>query len=217
MIQEFGFFEISALSAMFPIAYGFFRIRHLTIALKILLWFVTTSFLFDVFNLIVSFQAVNNGTIINVYALVQSLFIAFFFLKIPNSRKGFVRWHILVLILALIANIIITVSFGVKPLFNVYSVCISSIGVLLHCGIFLIEYLRYNIENSISDDPYFYSVSSLFIYHSCVFMIFFSFELFNQDVSKELWNVKLAAYMLFNLFILISFITQVKSNKIIET
>lgn len=213
MLENIGFFELSALSVVIPIIYSLFYIKKLSFPIKLILCFLIFSFIIDILNFTIAFNAGINSDLINIYSIGQTLLCGFYFFLIPTNSKLFKNIHLLVVFVFLIAEILTQIFITFSPRFNIYAVCLSSFGIILHSVFYLFDMIRNNREADLQGDPFFTINSSLFIYHSCVFTIFLTFEILEIDLKKEIWNIKLLAYIILNLVIFISIRMNLRSLK----
>jgi len=205
------------MSAILPLIAGIFNFRKLSDSTRIILVFVCISFLIDMLNFIVAQSSGNNSILVNIYSFLQTLFIGYYFLTIPRVGSLFKRWHTVLLCIALIGMVGTHLLSGSIHELNINAVSISSIMILFHSGFYLIELMKFHIDKRLASNPHFFISSSLLIYHSCVIAIFLTYGYFDYDISEDLWYVKLVAYILFNIFIVVALLTEGKRSKNIES
>lgn len=204
MLENISFFEISALSASVPLIYGTIYFKKLSLSIRLILCFLAFSLVIDFINFFSAQFLGSNSALINLYIIIQTVLIGLYFNFSPTTDKIISKTHKIIFILFLLAVIIAQLTMNVDPRFNTYAVCISSIGIILHCGAFLVDMMKNDLGSSLIGNQHFFIVSSLLVYHACVFTIFLTFGILDLDLKKEIWNIKLVAYIVFNIFIFIA-------------
>lgn len=215
MIDEIGFFEVSAMSAILPLIVGVLSRSKLSKSTLVLIFFIAISFVTDILSFYAALSTGDNSVLVNVYCVVQTFLVGLYFINIPSVGKAVGKWHAILLSGGLIAIVYTYFLLGSVVELNIRAVSISSLFIILHCGLYLIELMRNHIEERLATNPNFFITSSLFIYHSSVITIFLTFGYFDYNVAQDLWNVKLVAYIVFNIFIVIGILVEGRQTRTI--
>ena len=210
MLFPLELFELSAMSAIVPAFIGILCFRKLTMALRIILLLLVVSLVCDYIALRYAEQYGQNSFIINLYILAQTFLVGSYFCYVPVSDKKYLFTHKIILFLTLAGVTLLLVFSDMSNAFNRHAFTLSSFGVLVHCGVFLTDIVRNWLDYPLSKNVNFYVVASLFIYHSSIFVVYLTFGYLNENISEDIWEIKLTSYVFFNFFVSYAYFVRCK-------
>jgi hypothetical protein len=196
---------ISMLSVFIPIAVGMYKLRALSIPMRVLLILVITSLAFDSFSEIVAHanQGGNSNLwVLNLYTPIETIIYCVFFILV---LKDLIHQKILIVIYLVPLAFILHFTYKHGNRLSDVSLAIESITVIASAMIFFYVMLKRLEHDTPLSNPYFWFNSAILIYFSSAFFVFIFSDYRRLSSDWNLWNIHSIVRIIFNLLISIGF------------
>lgn len=213
-MQEPLLYYIFRYSGLIPLLLGLFFFSRLDRSLRILLLFLTVSFVFELYT----YQLYNKGTsnlcAVNVYVQIELLlFCLYFYLlfKDVRWRRVFAFSSSLVLLLCLIMTF-----FQDCNQYNTFVNGATAISLILTVLAYLWQVIQDVQTEQLDKNPHFYVAMGMLFYSASTLLVFLGVPLLSVDPDAGLmiWRISWLARILLNLFIFMAILIQVRKKAI---
>ncbi len=160
--------HIGALSVLFPIIIGFSFYRNISLNEKIILFLLVTAGLFDIFFYVTNKSHINNISVLNLFTIIEFIFIAIFYSQILGS---FYKRRTIIIIYSIVLLVLLS-SQGMDLIHNIdfITISIASVSIMVSSIVLILKSnfsdLSFNINNisiKIINNTFLFYFSTTFI------------------------------------------------------
>ncbi|RLD44035.1 MAG: hypothetical protein DRI86_08445 [Bacteroidetes bacterium] len=159
---------VGALSVLFPIIIGFSFYKNISLNEKIILFLLVTVGLFDIFFYVTNKSHINNISVLNLFTIIEFIFIAIFYSQILGS---FYKRRTIIIIYSIVLLVLLS-SQGMDLIHNIdfITISIASVSIMVSSIVLILKSnfsdLSFNINNisiKIINNTFLFYFSTTFI------------------------------------------------------